>query len=150
MVDEDFAEVTHARQQPEPEEEDWPGLAPKQSAFLNALVFHRGHKSKAAKSAKIARSLFYRWLEEDAEFKAAFVKARKQAFGALEDFALERSAVSDGILGMMLRAGDPRYRASTVDHRHEGEVTHKFEGPFEQLLALYHHTVKQADAGAAE
>jgi hypothetical protein len=39
--------------------------------FIDALIRHKGIITRAAKSAKQARSTFYNWYNDDAEFKAA-------------------------------------------------------------------------------
>lgn len=145
-------------QEPEPEPaspSDWPGASPKQAAFLTALVFFAGHKTKAAKAAKVARSLVYRWLDNDSNFQLLFAQAQRQAFGVLEDEMLRRAhegvnkgvyfqgmrcgherVYSDGLMMMLARAGDPKYRSS-VDVSGEVKVKHKFEGTLEDLLGIY-------------
>jgi hypothetical protein len=155
------------QEQPEPEpepavREDWPGAEPKQAAWLSAYVFYCGHKSRASKAAKVSRTTAYRWMQHDPNFQALLEIARKQAFGALEDEMIERAkwgvakgiyyegrrvaierTYSDGLLMMLARAGDPKYRSSEVAHKHEGEVKLKFSGQLADLLALYHRTIQE-------
>ena len=126
---------------------DWPGATGKQSAFLTALVIQGGHKTKAAKAAKVSRALVYRWKKEPL-YKLLFDEAVEQAFGVLEDEAIRRSKdgckravyykgrkvgtevfYSDGLMIQMLRAGDPKYRSAT-------EVTGKDGGPIESRIEV--------------
>ena len=126
---------------------DWPGLSGKQSAFLTALVIQGGHKTKAAKAAKVSRALVYRWLKEPV-YKEQFDLAIVQAFGVLEDAAIVRGKdgvkravyykgkkvgyevlYSDALMMMFLRAGDAKYRAPT-------EVTGKDGGPIESRIEV--------------
>lgn len=129
-------------------EEAWPGATGKQSAFLTALVIEGGHRTNAAKAAKVARSLTYRWQEEDENFALQFQRAQEQAFGVLEDEMVRRAkngvkkgiyyqgervgfelVYSDGLMMMLARAGDPKYRSST-------EVTGKDGGPIESRIEV--------------
>jgi len=135
---------------------DWPGAQPKQAAFLTALVIYAGHKTKAAKAAKVSRSLTYRWLELDTNYQVLYARAQRQAFGVLEDEMVRRArdgvkkgvyfqgtlcgyetVYSDGLMMMLARAGDPKYRSSTVDHRGAVDVAFKFKGELADLLATY-------------
>lgn len=47
--------------------------------------------TRACKTTDICRDTFYRWLEEDAAFKADYEDAREQAIDCLEDEALRRA-----------------------------------------------------------
>lgn len=71
--------------------EAWPGAEPKQAAFLTALVICAGHKSEAAKAARIARRLHYKWHEEDANYRKLFASASTQAGELLQDEARRRA-----------------------------------------------------------
>ncbi len=132
----------------------WPGVSGKQSAFLTALVIQGGHKTKAAKAAKVSRALVYRWLE-DPTYKLQFDRAIVQAFGVLEDEAIRRAQdgvkralmykgrkvgnetyYSDALMMMFLRAGDAKYRAPT-------EVTGKDGGPIESRIEVVFVTRKK-------
>jgi hypothetical protein len=62
----------------------------KKPAFLAAYV-KTASVSKAARAAKIERSLHYRWLREDTEYAAAFATARLEAGELLEDEAVRRA-----------------------------------------------------------
>lgn len=61
-----------------------------QEAFLTAFC-ELGNISKAAKKAKVGRQTVYDWLENDADFKKKYKKARKIAAGVLEDEAHRRA-----------------------------------------------------------
>jgi len=163
--DEDLQEQEEQEQELPPADPTvWPGAQPKQAAFLTALVIFAGHKTKAAKAAKVARSLVYRWLDEDKIFQQLFERAKRQAFGVLEDEMLRRAydgvtkgvyfqgmlcgrerVYSDGLMMLLARAGDPKYRSS-IEHKGQVDVKHKFEGTLEELLATY-RTVTKQEAG---
>ena len=85
---------------------------------------------------------------EEPAYKLQFDRAVVQAFGVLEDAAITRAKdgvkravfykgekvgtetfYSDGLMLVMLRAGDPKYRAST-------EVTGKDGGPIESRIEV--------------
>lgn len=119
-----------------------------QAAFLGALVIQGGHRSNAARAAKVSRSQTYVW-QEDPIFAAQFERASKQAFGVLEDAMIDRAkngvkkgiyyqgdkvatelVYSDGLMMMLARAGDPKYRTSTV------ESTGKDGGPIESKIEV--------------
>jgi hypothetical protein len=116
----------------------WPGATLKQAAFLTALVFHSGQIGKAAKSAKIARGSHYWWLEQ-VEYKAHYDRAIAQVVGVLEDEAIERATVghSDSLLMFLLKAAAPEKYRERAEVKAEVDVTHKFSGTMEELLATY-------------
>jgi hypothetical protein len=62
----------------------------KQRAFLASYVA-TASITKAAKAAKIDRSLHYRWLLEDEDYKKAFSAAQSEAGDLLEDEAVRRA-----------------------------------------------------------
>jgi hypothetical protein len=68
---------------------------PKQAPFLAAFCTC-ARIDKAAKAAKIDRSLHYRWLKEDADYPAAFRVASDHAAQTLEDEATRRA--NEGVL----------------------------------------------------
>jgi hypothetical protein len=141
----------------------WPGATGKQAAFLNALVMFAGHRTKAARAARVSRSITYRWQEESAEYLLLFERAQRQAFGTLEDEMIRRAqfgvpkgiyyqgsrvaferVYSDGLMMMLARAGDPKYRSSEVQVK--GGIDLKFAGPMEELLSLYRNLTKAEPA----
>lgn len=71
--------------------EAWPGAEPKQAAFLTAFVICAGHKTEAAKAARIARRLHYKWHEHDKNYQKLFVEADKMAGDVLLDEATRRA-----------------------------------------------------------
>ena len=140
----------------------WPGVLPKQAAFLTALVMFAGHRTKAARAAKISRALTYHWQDTDATFKLLLERAQRQAFGTLEDEMIRRAhdgishgiyyqgervaferVYSDGIMMMLARAGDPKYRSSEVQVK--GTVDLKFKGELADLLDVYRQLTKTAE-----
>ncbi len=62
----------------------------KQRAFLSAYA-KCGQVTRAARAVKISRETHYDWMAEDAEYRAAFEKARELHAGALEDEATRRA-----------------------------------------------------------
>jgi hypothetical protein len=133
----------------------WPGAKPKQAAFLTALIFHGGQIGKAAKSAKVARASHYHWMR-DAEYTALYELAMAQVVGVLEDEAIRRAKegvektvyyqgfpcgtemqYSDAILMFLLKAAAPEKYRERSEVKAEVDVTHKFEGTMEELLATY-------------
>jgi len=145
-----------------PDPSIWPGTLPKQAAFLNALVILAGHRTKAAKAARISRALTYHWQDVDANFRLQFERAQRQAFNVLEDAMIERAKdgvkravyyqgmkcgtenyYSDGIMMMLARAGDPKYRSSEVQVK--GTVDLKFKGELADLLDVYRQLTKTAE-----
>ena len=69
----------------------WPGAQPKQAAFLTALVICAGHKGEAAKAARVARRLHYKWRDEDENYRQLFARAVLQAGEVLQDEARRRA-----------------------------------------------------------
>ncbi len=152
---------------PEPEPADptcWPGVAAKQAAFLSALVFFGGHKSKAAKAANVARSQLYRWIEDDALFKVQLARADLQAWHVVQDAMIERAKdgvvrykyyegfriagsaerhYSDSLMAMIARANDVRYRSTEV--KVKGDLNLKFQGELVDLLQLHRQLTKPVD-----
>lgn len=156
MADEDEEQTEEQEEPPVVDRPVWEGAAPKQAAFLTALVFHGGHHGKAANAAKIARSTHWRWLESDQQYQVLHRKAMGQVTEILEDEALRRSihgtergiyymgervatekVPSDGLAMFMLRAADPEKYRERSEVKSEVKVQHKFEGTMEELLALY-------------
>jgi hypothetical protein len=78
----------------------------KQRAFLAGYV-RTASITKAAKAAKIDRSLHYRWLLEDEEYKKAFAAAYLEAGDLLEDEAVRRA--NEGIEEPLVYQGEFSY-----------------------------------------
>lgn len=72
------------------ERQDWPGIAPKQAAFLHAFVIGGGNVVQAARAARIARSCHYDWLK-DPVYAESFKLAERQAGDVLESEAIRRA-----------------------------------------------------------
>lgn len=140
----------------------WPGATPKQAAFLTALVFHAGQHGKAAKAAKIARQLHYHWLKTDELYKELHREAMLQVTEVLEDEAIRRAIEgqekgvyyqgaqcgteivhSDGLMMFLLRAADPEKYRERSEVKGKVDVTHKFSGTMEELLATYREIVSK-------
>jgi hypothetical protein len=138
-----------------PAQINWPGATPKQAAFLTALIFHGGQIGKAAKSAKVARQRHYDWVD-DQVYKALYDRAMVQVVGVLEDEAIRRAKegvektvyyqgfpcgtemqYSDAILMFLLKAAAPEKYRDRAEVKAEVDVTHKFSGTMEELLATY-------------
>jgi hypothetical protein len=153
--------------EPEPEPADptaFPGVAPKQAAFLWALVFFGGHRTKACAAAKVARSQLYRWIEDDATFKVQLARAELQAWYVIQDAMIERAKdgvvrfkyyegsriagsgerhYSDSLMAMIARANDVRYRSTEV--KVKGDLNMKFQGELVDLLQLHRQLTKPVD-----
>jgi hypothetical protein len=109
--------------------EAWPGAQPKQAAFLTAFVICASHITEAAKAARIARRLHYKWLKEDENYPKLFEEADKMAGDVLLDEAKRRAykgvrkaiywqgtkvateiVYSDSLMLALLRARFPEFR----------------------------------------
>lgn len=147
----------------------WPGAKPKQAAFLTALVFHAGQHGKAAKAAKIARQLHHYWLKTDEYYKGLHREAMTQVTEVLEDEAIRRAIEgqekgvyyqgaqcgteivhSDGLMMFLLRGADPEKYRERSEVKGKVDVTHKFSGTMEQLLATYREIVSKEAQGSPE
>lgn len=143
--------------------EAWPGAQAKQSAFLTALVICAGHKGEAAKAARIARRLHYKWIDEDANYRLLFKQAKRMSAEVLQDEARRRAfrgvrkaiwwqgnkcghelIYSDSLIQFLLRGEFPEmYREH---HQHKVDVTDKrFSGPLEELLGLFRQLTQNED-----
>lgn len=60
------------------------GRAHKQAGLLRALRAGLGH-TQAAKASGCSRASIYRWCEEDADFRARYIEARRVGMDRLED-----------------------------------------------------------------
>lgn len=97
----------------------------RQAAFLRAYA-RTGVVSRAAKAAKVPRSTYYAWYEQDADFRAAVKEAKAAAVEAMEYEAWRRAVkgvrrphyyrgqvagyireYSDVLLMFLLKANDP-------------------------------------------
>ncbi len=134
----------------------WPGASPRQAAFLTALVISGGDHRGAATASKVARSTHYLWIETDQAYRMLHERAMARVTEILEDEARRRALkgvrkgvyyqgerigfeqlYSDGLMMFMLRAANPeKYREQ---HEVKGtlDLTHKFAGTMEELLAVY-------------
>jgi hypothetical protein len=83
----------------------------KQRAFLASYVV-TASILKAAKAAKVNRSLHYRWLKEDDEYKIAFAAAYLEAGDSLEDEAVRRA--HEGIQEPLIYQGNFSYKQRVV------------------------------------
>lgn len=66
-------------------------LTPKMKAFLGAVVVTAGNLTLAARAVPIAIWSHYRWLEESADYKAAFNTAKSLAADTLLSEAIRRA-----------------------------------------------------------
>lgn len=116
---------------------------PKKRAFLAAYQ-HLCNVRRAAKEAGIARETHYDWLHSDAEYAAAFERARLEAVEGLVEDAYRRARFgvlepvyqmgervglrrrySDGMVAMLLKIMHPaKYGDKPQAHVHSGEVKH--------------------------
>lgn len=127
------------KQKPKPpaaeERLDWPGIEPKQAAFLTAFVITGGRVGEAAKLAKIARCRHYAWLTHET-YRTLFEQAKEQAADLLEDEAVRRAnegvlepvfyqgeqcgsirRYPDGLMQFLLRGAKPeKYNRERVEH----------------------------------
>lgn len=78
----------------------------KQAAFLAAFC-ETASITKAAAAARIDRTMHYRWLDEDPEYNAKFVRAKKAAAQSLKDEAVRRA--HEGIQRQVIYHGRPCY-----------------------------------------
>lgn len=162
MNAEDLLIIPGDEPDPEPEPADpsaWPAVLAKQAAFLSALVFFAGNRTKAAGAAKVARSQLYRWIEGDAIFKVQLARAELQAWYVVQDAMIERAVhgvkrgvyfqgsrvglerfYSDGLMLAIARANDVRYRSAEV--KVKGDLTLKFQGELVDLLQLHRQLTK--------
>ncbi len=79
----------------------------KQASFLAAFAA-TASITKAAKAAKLERTLHYRWLREDEEYPAAFALAYAEAAQTLEDEAVRRA--NEGVLEPITYQGGYCYK----------------------------------------
>jgi hypothetical protein len=79
----------------------------KKPAFLAAFAT-TASITRAAAAATIDRTLHYRWLEEDAEYAAAFARAQLEAAQSLEDEAVRRA--HQGLAEPIVYQGQFQYR----------------------------------------
>jgi hypothetical protein len=150
---------------PEPEQPAWPGAKPKQAAFLSALVFYSGQHGKAAKAAKIARQQHYQWLYTDEHYRSLHDRAMAQVTQVLEDEAIRRAkegtkkivyymgeecgretVYSDGLLMMLLKGANPEKYSEKREVKAQVDVSHKFSGTMEELLATYRKLTTEGPA----
>ena len=127
----------------------WPGAQAKQAAFLTALVICGGNKVKAARAARISRTLHYRWHRDDANYRGLFADAELQAAEILEDEARRRAhkglrepvfwqgeicgykqVYSDSLMQFLLRGAKPE------KYRERHTVTGKDGGPIEGKIEI--------------
>ena len=129
----------------EPAPTAWPGAEPKQAAFLTALVFHGGQHGKAAKSARISRTLHYHWLKTHTNYQVLHAGAMEQVTEILEDEALKRAqeGASDAMLMFLLKAANREKYGERTEVKGKVDVTHKFEGTMEELLATYRKLTRE-------
>ena len=160
--EEDDEEIVQDLQPADPT--TWPGVAPKQAAFLSALVFFGGHRSDAAKRADVSRSQLYLWIENDATFKVQLARADLQAWYVIQDEMIRRAKdgvvrykyyegfriagsaerhYSDSLMAMLARANDVRYRSTEV--KVKGDLSLKFQGELVDLLQLHRQLTKPVD-----
>ncbi len=136
--DEELLEDPEPEEEPQTERLDWPGAEPKQAAFLTAYVTLGGRICRAARAARINRTMHYRWMKADANYKELFREAELQAADVLEAEAKRRALdgwyepvyyqgeecgrvlrFSDGLMQTLLKGAKPdKYR-----ERHEVEHT---------------------------
>lgn len=92
----------------------------KQQRLLDALRAGDAVGTAAAK-AGIARSTFYAWRDEDAEFAAEADAAIEYGTDVLEDVAYRRAVMaSDTLMIFLLKARRPERYRETTRHEHTG------------------------------
>lgn len=146
---------------------EWPGVTPKQASFLSALVTLAGQHGRAAAAAKIPRQLHYHWLKTDELYKELHREAMLQVTVVLEDEAIRRAVEgaekgvfyqgnkcgteivhSDGLMMFLLRGADPEKYRERSEVKAKVDVTHKFSGTMEELLATYREIVSKEGQSA--
>jgi len=93
---------------------------PKPGAFLAAFRL-TASVTKAAKAAKLDRSLHYRWLKEDPAYAPAFAEAAAEAAQLLEDEAVRRAY--EGVEEPLVYKGEFTYPWRQKVNKETGEVT---------------------------
>ena len=96
------------------------GHVPKTAAFLAAYV-RTASVTKAARAAKVHKSLHYQWLKDDAEYAAAFAEAQDQAAQILEDEAIRRA--HEGYDEPVIYQGEQCYQREDIVDPETGEIT---------------------------
>lgn len=148
---------------------EWPGVTPKQGAFLSALVANGGQHGKAAKAANLTRQSHYQWMKTDEHYQELHRQAMIQVTVVLEDEAIRRAidgqekgiyyqgqqcgtelVHSDGLMMFLLRAADPEKYRERSDVKAKVDVTHKFSGTMEELLATYREIVSKESQNAQQ
>lgn len=135
----------------------------KQLAFLEAFV-ELVSVTRAAKKARIYRTIVYDWIRDDAEFKKAYERACEIATFKLEDEAIRRAyegtlrpvfqggekvgsirEYSDTLLIVLLKARAPeKYKERT-----SSELTGKGGGPIEVNGKITHNiNFKRSDGSS--
>lgn len=127
-------------------------LPAKKRAFLAALEVNGGNRTAAAAAAGVERTLPYRWLKEDEEFKSGYEAALECAADVLEDEVVRRAKAgvlepiynrTGALIGHKLRYSDQLLLAQLQAVRPEkwkarisAEHTGKDGGPIETKPAL--------------
>lgn len=114
---------------------------PWEDRFL-ALVSLTGNITKAAKGARIDRTVVYKHRARRPEFAKRWAEAEELGIAALEDEARRRAfGESDTLLIFMLKSHRPeKYREETLSPR-------RFVQLFEQMLDIMRHEVGDERAG---
>jgi hypothetical protein len=137
---------------------------PRKSAEGNARAFLAAYRetasiTRAAKAAKIDRTMHYRWIEKSPAYKKAFERAQEHAAQVLEDEAVRRATegtlepvfyqgkkrgsvrrYSDGLMQFLLRGFRPqRYAART-------EISGPSGGPLDATIQVKFVDAKPVDS----
>lgn len=113
---------------------------PKKRAFLESFSM-LGSITAAAEAAEIHRTLHYKWLEDDADYRDAFGRASELAGDYLESKAIERATegweepvwhqgqqvgavrkFSNTLLIFLLKGAKPEKYKDRIQQQHTGDV----------------------------
>ena len=124
----------------------------KQAAFLAAYV-RTANITKAAKAAKIDRSLHYEWANDDERYAAAFGRAQAEAGELLDSEAIRRAY--EGVLEPVIYQGeicfDDRYDEKTgITKRGKKIVIRKYSDALMIHLLKGFMPAKYRDRGSLE
>lgn len=117
------------------------GLQAKKRAFLAALEVNGGNRTAAAAAAGVERTIHYRWLAEDPDYKVGYEHAMEQGADVLEDEVVRRAKAgvlepiynragllighklrySDSLLLAQLAAARPERWKTRIANEHTGK-----------------------------
>jgi len=131
---------------------------PKKAAMLAAYA-KCGVVARACKFADVGRTTHYEWLNDDAEYRAAFSEAHKTAIEYLESVAHRRATkgwlepvfhkgavcghvrrFSDTLLIFMLKGAAPDKYRDRMETKHSGQIEHNHT--VEDMRAIVEETCR--------